>query len=426
MTQLIIPVPGNHNNTILLLALAKQLDDPIDMVFFPTDMVADRILREVAQELGVNLIDMSEGRRRRPYSTIFFHGWSRNMAEIESINGYNAATKYLYGDGLSNRLMAGESAVDGFVIWASNHLHLKLADIIQPGKQIIEVNNEAIRQVWKRVVEIADIGEPKLGIESGSSLIGMRYWGSSTYLGIGLREVRAALSSAYESSSKPEVLWVKEDTRWQSPISQVDLVREVMAHDDVRPLNMPTKMRRKLGHLANLDAFAYSTDFPEISFFGFDGSLPLTLHFTQPSVHVLVPSLRFDSSFPAAKMINENLDWHGAVLTEDVTMQREILPLLIESKSLQRSIAGARPGAGLSDANLGHVARVLVRDWGSQSEATTEQLSWAIQARARQSKRRQKVIRALRDSKLVERIYFSAARFLLLRKLLVRLSRYFR
>ena len=426
MKNLLIPVPGNHNNTVLLLALSQALEDETTLVFFPTEHAADKILREVAKELRVTLISPNDLSNSPSPSKIFFHGWSRNLAQVSSIPGFAGARKYLYGDGLSNRLMAGESEVDGFVLWASDYLDPDLVEASYPLKKFIGVYNRQIQDVWKRIVRLGNCGSTDIGLEAGASLIGMRYWGSSTYLGIGLQEVRDALSSAYENVPRPKVLWVKEDSRWQPPISQIQLVRETLAHDDVRVLDLPLRLRRNLGHLANLDAVAYTSQFPVSSFFGFDGSLPLTMHATQPKVKVILPSIRFKTAFPPAQMISENFDWHAAVLTGDVARQRDIFPQLVESQSLRRSLAGARPGPGHVDRDLGHVARVLLRDWGNDTETLTEQLSSAIQARAKQSRCRRKIYGMLRSSRYVERAYFAMARFLPLRKLLVRLARIFR
>lgn len=76
---------------------------------------------------------------------------------------------------------------------------------------------------------------------------------------------------------------VAEDFRWSHSISQIELVEDVVPHSRVSRFVYSRKTLRKFGHLATLDLLAYSSNFRNSFFFGFDGSLPATFYLTQPN-----------------------------------------------------------------------------------------------------------------------------------------------
>jgi len=423
MRSLLIPVRGNHNNTVLLLALSQTLAGERFLVTFPTDVVADKLIQATALDLGVKLVRPDELLAMQPFDRIVLHGWSRDLAFLSTIPGFSKASIFLYGDGLSNRLMIGDTAATGFVLWGSEFIHIPQFQLLYPEMNILAVSNESIRGIWQMLTSQVGLQFEELGLTRGCSLVAMRYWASSTYLGIGLQDVRNAISGAYEIEPEPSTIWVKEDSRWQAPVDQVSLVRETLGHGDVRAFNLPLKFRRKMGHLANFDTVAYCSTLPEMSFFGFDGSLPLTIFYTQKNVKVLQTPFRLRSSFPPAQMLDENLDWQSAVISNSKNAQLDLIPKLVDSHSLRSSLFGVRAGKGYTNTHLGYITRTLLRDWGDDTESLVTQLANSIQGSARRTRVRRRVTKLIRESSWLDRTYFFLARFLLLRKLMMTLSR---
>lgn len=420
MKILYVPVRSNHNQTLFLFALSMTEIGKKDMVFYPTDFVADAVVRRLANELGITLISQEESLKNQ-YDVVYLHGWNVDPVLLSSVK---AEAFFIYADGLSNRsAFPNEKDFQGLVFWGSEILD---KGILEPALQIQSkfVSNNLVAEVWKSIFQTVKLPPLTLDLNEGSPFVAFRYWGSSTYLGLTTRDIRDSIISAFSDSPDSDTVYFAADSRWRLPHSQKHVLSTVFEDRRLVEFQLPAVWRRKLGHFANLDAALYSTAFPEIKFYGFDGSLPITFLLNQSQTKVLVPTWRPPGDLPSQKLVTENLDWHSELLEKSIHY-KEKFSKLNPSKVLIEALCLVRTGETPPPEYLGKIVLALHDDWGDSSRSAVDEVSRLIMSNASRATNifsARKLANLLRESSIATRVFYYLVRFLPLRKILVKIS----
>ena len=262
-----------------------------------------------------------------------------------------------------------------------------------------------------------------------SALIAMRYWGSATYSNLSHRFVQEALVQFSESTDAKDIFW-KRDSRWAHPIGQAEIVSSSFPNSKIRTLSSTRLEQARLGHLASLDKYLFTCNFPKLDFLGFDGSLPPTVLATQTAVNVFVPDLESVMSRDVAinAVVLENLEWHKALKEDEDAFTSG--QALLQSLSLKEVIAEARGRPIEGDNNIGKVVRSLMFSVDSSLDSSAlDRLRRGIAREEKRTSRSSKsasLIQALKKSPLAMKLFYLSARYLPLRRLIVALSRLLR
>lgn len=419
--ELLIPVEGNHNQTIFLLSLTQARPGSYHLLRTRTESVADRAIKTLCHELGVRIVSQSEA-QQVSYSRVYSHGWA---APNHALKGLRYEMLIIYGDGLTNRFMiCNWPEAGGLVLWGSELFGGHAHELKYENLDLIIVSGSHIQQIWRLVFQTVDISVKPFFDYSNSLIVAMRYWGTSTYSGVAMSDVRSALASMPVDGESNRRILLKKDNRWNAKVSQESLVSGVFPNSEVEILEMPAEYRKKLGHLACMDALAFTHDFAGAALFGFDGSLPLTFALAQPDSKVLIPAWRPEPSSKLSShgFIRENLDWHASLLGSDPKLLQQFSDVA-EAKSLLLALSAVRKPVTISDDEFGAIARTLIGDWAAPD--VNDVLFLESLLRKNDSPLRKGLARMLaraKKSRVITELYFSASRNLFLRKIIQRLT----
>jgi len=415
--SLLVPVEGNHNQTMFLLALTLSRPAIYHLYATRTENLADKAIRKVCLAFGVKIVDSDEANVTE-YGKVYCHGWGVPKVIVDSLK---FDSLYLYGDGLTNRFMSTNwPQVSGLVVWGTELFEPHVGELAYDNMSLEFVSSIHIKETWRTLLRVSGAKSHSFGDYSEVLIVAMRYWCTSTYSGVSIDSVREVLQSVAEQIDTPKLVLVKRDSRWNSKQGEMAIVKGVFGNSEVEEFEMPKSLRQRLGHLACMDALAYSEDFSEVKIFGFDGSLPLTFALTQPNSHVLVPSWRplSNPDLPPNKFITENLDWQSSVLRHDGEVGN-LFPAQVESQSLRDAISSVRHPGTSSDAEFGAVARVLIRDWADPKGNDILFLEALLRRYSSSGIRTKSAFGSkIKQSRLVTAMYFVAIRNLRLRRLI--------
>ena len=423
LRDLIVPVRGNHNATLFLLGYVLNKPGRYSILLSRTDIVADKLIIQLCDELGVKIYAREELVGTK-FDKVFVHPWNTESHPLKDIQ-FNEL--WVYADGMSNRVAADEwKSASGFIFWGSHAPFESLAHTLAQGFEISPINSQ--REIWSSLLRLAGLKPRQSYVDGleGSSLVAMRYWGASTYSALSAQHVSEALDQ-FALSTEGGPVRVKLDSRWQNPIRQKDLLRRSFPKSKIEPFSNSLEEIRKLGHLASLDTYIFTCDFPRTDFLGFDGSLPPTFISSQSSVKVFVPDMArvMNSKLAIHAGVLENLAWHKALLegSEISSAGRS----LVFSHSVMRSLAQVRGEAVAEDEELGRIVRSML--FSSNDPVSSSQIQ-SLQAIASlklaKSMRPAPIARLfgmVRSSEVAQKIFYRSARYLPLRKLLVGASK---
>lgn len=426
MKILLVPSVGNHTQTVLLLSLPKLLHGEYFLVLWQTDSTADSVIRELARQRGVIILQEEEALQTE-FDRAYIHGWSRSE---EFISELRASEIFIYGDGLNNRIwIENTPGAVGVVFWGIDSslgtLHLN-----NSRKLSLEfVPFSAVSATWHQLLRIAKVPLPYSSpLTSHSLLVCFRYWGSDSYAGITALDVLDVLKGVREQARHAKKIFVVSDNRWALPMNQVQLVRNAFPESLVRKLKVPSSYSRKLGHLANFDSFIFSCEFPEMEFFGFDGSPPVTVALHQPSVKVIVPTWSSKTTSPVHRLILENFSYHREAVSENADMSQTVLTSLVESRCLAENLTGVRFRDGYSNEHFGALARNILN---AQASPNSESELANLQSLIYYGQRWQRLRRTFTSlparfvrSRFGERLFYSVARYSGVKRILGRISRF--
>lgn len=415
--SLLMPVEGNHNQTMFLLALTLSRPASYHLYETRTEHLADRAIRRVCVLFGVKIVGAREA-NSTDYDAVYCHGWGVPKALIE---GLKYESLRLYGDGLTNRFMVENwPQVSGLVVWGTELFEPHLEELTYGNLGLEFVSRIHLQETWRTLLRVSGVRRGLLDDHAGVLIVAMRYWCTSTYSGVPLDSVREVLEDVAKQIETPKLVLVKRDSRWNSRQDEMAIVKSAFGNSEVEEFEMPKRLTRKLGHLACMDALAYSENFSSASVFGFDGSLPFTFALTQPGCQVLVPSWRPKSNpeLPTNKFISENLDWHSSVLDQDHKMA-SLFPAMVESQALLDALSFVRNPGTSSDAEFGAIARVLIRDWADPQGNDILFMEALLRKNdSSRSRALSTLLVKMKKSKLITSLYFVAIRNLSLRRLI--------
>lgn len=423
-SDLLVPVLGNHNATLFLLSYVIHQPGRYSLVLTPSDAVADKRIRELCHWLGVEVLDRSQVEGRR-FRRIFLHPWN---TESHPSSLDIADEIWIYADGLSGRVMASSwEQASGFLVWAPQMDFLD-PETAHPIHKAIFLGVNEMSEIWSKLFQLTGLKPPleKVARLQESTFIAMRYWGNGTYSSLSHFHASESLRQfAQEVSGSRLVL--KRDSRWTLPFSQEDLVRRAFPGSKVTTFTNSLAEQARLGHLASLDSYIFTCPWPSLDFFGFDGSLGPTLLMTQPKVRVFLPELQdfLNPLVPIHRVVQENLDWQRSMATK--LGNRSAIEAILQSDSMREALEDSRGGRALDSSELGERIRVVLAHPGAGLTGRDVAKLQALITQSQRDLAKQTVIdltiTSLRDSRWAQTLYFWAARFLPLRKLMVRASR---
>jgi hypothetical protein len=423
LRDLIFPVLGNHNATLFLLGHTLNSPHKYSLVMSPTDVVADAVVSKLCNWLGVETVAISD-LSGREFRRVYAHPWN---TEGQSLSEISFEELWIFADGLSNRVMMDEwPAADGFLFWGP-------VPPFDPGKEMPGVrfqmsSLETQRLIWSKILEFTGLPTRQNFVSQleGSALVAMRYWGSATYSNLSHFFVQEALGQ-FRNFTDAKDLFLKRDSRWVHPISQSAIVSRSFPNCNVKVLSNTRMEQARLGHLASLDTYLFTCDFPKLDFLGFDGSLPPTVLATQGAVEVFVPDMSrvMSRDLPIQAVVLENLDWHRAIKVGEEPWAHG--GELLNSLSLKGAIAESRGLPIQGDAHLGRIVKSLLFSMESNLDASDlERLRRGItreELRRERPSRVSGLIVRVKGSRFAMSLYYQAARYLPLRRIMVSLSR---
>lgn len=423
LRDLFVPVQGNHNATLFLLGHVLNKPGRYSILLSRTDIVADKVIIRLCDELGVKIYAREELVGTK-FDKVFVHPWNTESHPLKDIQ-FNEL--WIYADGMSNRVAIDEwKAASGFIFWGSHAPFEAMSQNSAQNFEMSPINSQ--REIWSSLLRLAGLKPRQSYVDGleGSSLVAMRYWGSSTYSALSAQHVSEALNQ-FALSTGSGAVRVKLDSRWQNPISQKDLLRRSFPKSKIEPFSNSHEEIRKLGHLASLDTYIFTCDFPRADFFGFDGSLPPTFMSSQSSVRVFVPDMAqvMNPKLAIHAVVLENLAWHKALLegSEITSAGRS----LVFSHSVMRSLAQVRGEPVVEDEELGRIVRSMLfssNDPVSSSRIKSLQEMTSLElANSMRPALISKLLGRLRSSEFAQKIFYRSAEYLPLRKLLVGASR---
>ena len=424
--DLIFPVLGNHNAILFLLGHTLNFPYKYSLVLSPTDVVADAVVSKLCRKLGVEIVSANELPGQK-FRRVYVHPWN---TEGQSLTEIHYDELWVFADGLSNRVMMADwPSAKGFLFWGPKPPFNPGGKIGEIQFQTSSLDSQSI--VWSQILEITGLPKRQEFVSrlEDSALIAMRYWGSATYSNLSHRFVQEALVQFSESTDAKDIFW-KRDSRWAHPIGQAEIVSSSFPNSKIRTLSSTRLEQARLGHLASLDKYLFTCNFPKLDFLGFDGSLPPTVLATQTAVNVFVPDLESVMSRDVAihAVVLENLEWHKALKEDEDAFTSG--QALLQSLSLKEVIAEARGRPIEGDNNIGKVVRSLMFSVDSSLDSSAlDRLRRGIAREEKRTSRSSKsasLIQALKKSPLAMKLFYLSARYLPLRRLIVALSRLLR
>lgn len=422
--SLLVPTLGNHNSSLFLLSMAMNHPGKYSFLMSKTDHLADKIIQQVCKWLSIELVNREDA-ANFAWDKVYLHPW--NTESHPSFDESQVGQLWIYADGLSNRVIAGDwPNAHGVVFWGDS-------PPCRPkslGYDLETMNSplEAHREMYRFIGAVAGLQSRQDWVNrlEGSLVIGMRYWGAATYSSLNQFHVIETLQRV--SALKPDLeVKVKLDSRWALPSDQLRLVKQAFPGRKVSVIDNSNQQKSRLGHLASLDADAFRHIFPTSALFGFDGSLPPTFHSTQKNVEVVVPDLSdiLVPSIPVHQVILENLLWHRALVTG--TALEAAGEALIDGAAMRGALSWARESRALTHVELEALVQSVTYNLSGNSAQKI--LIDAKKALERQEERERKqslrslVIQRLKGSSLILDIYLQLARILWVRKLMIRWAR---
>jgi hypothetical protein len=358
--RLLVAVGNPANFALHLLAYARcHPEDSYDLLMVGADDIGTEIIATIASRSGVRTLSLDEA-GGVAYGSVVIHSYAERDGIADLLASLSFDEVWYYGD-LFRNVFVFEPGVD---LSRSTLIYFgwELTDpgqnarLAAPARDVRVVPLSEIRDLWRWVAEIADLGRslpPPIG--ESDYLIVLRYWGVPPLYPT--RRHDTLVHAIVDLGIPPGVTRLVLKSDWRSVLDPDEVIALVAdrVEDGVEVVawSEPESFAGRLGSLNVLDFHLFRGTWITGHMSGFDGTPNVVVAITQPDAEVHWPALdKLDDYFYRDEVIDDVRQVIGIQqgLIADFKAHGEgALQVVYDGSSFRAMLSDALPVRSVSD-----------------------------------------------------------------------------